>query len=385
MIKQGEKQHALRVLHCPTTTGGHPQGLAKAERRHGLQSTSVAFSQNYLGYQADRFLYEEHETKLSQQLKCWRFLLTEAKRFDVIHYNSGTPILPWGFSAKWVNKKFLGVVFREYGRLCAAVEKRLLGTKVVAVTFQGDDARQGDTCLAEYELSIAHAAYGTYYTPQQDELNRVRVKSFSQIADLIYALNPDLLRVLPSKAKFLPYAHLNPKDWECSTKSPGSKPLVVHAPSNRSAKGTQQIIDAISRLKAEGVSCELVLVENTSNVEAMGIYKRADLIVDQLLAGWYGGFAVEAMALGKPVVCYIREEDLKFVPARMAEQLPLINARPDSVYSVLKDWLSARKHELSQRGRLSREFVENWHDPELIAHNVSSDYRAAFEAKTASV
>jgi glycosyltransferase involved in cell wall biosynthesis len=117
----------------------------------------------------------------------------------------------------------------------------------------------------------------------------------------------------------------------------------------------------------------------------MGIYKRADLIVDQLLAGWYGGFAVEAMALGKPVVCYIREEDLKFVPARMAEQLPLINARPDSVYSVLKDWLSARKHELSQRGRLSREFVENWHDPELIAHNVSSDYRAAFEAKTASV
>jgi hypothetical protein len=385
MINRGKQDRPLRVLHCPTTTGGHPQGLAKAERRRGLQSTSVAYSQNYLGYKSDRFLYDEHETKLSQQLKCWRFLLTEAKRFDVIHYNSGTPILPWGFSAKWVNKKFSGVVFREYGRLCAAVEKRLLGTKVVAVTFQGDDARQGDTCLAEYELSIAHAAYGTYYTPQQDELNRVRVKSFSRIAHLIYALNPDLLRVLPSKAKFLPYAHLNPKDWECSTKSPGSKPLVVHAPSNRSAKGTQQIIDAISRLKTEGISCELVLVENTSNVEAMGIYKRADLIVDQLLAGWYGGFAVEAMALGKPVVCYIREEDLKFVPARMAEQLPLINARPDSVYSVLKDWLSARKHELSQRGRLSREFVENWHDPELIAHNVASDYRAAFEAKTASV
>jgi glycosyltransferase involved in cell wall biosynthesis len=385
MINSGKQDRPFRVLHCPTTTGGHPQGLAKAERRQGLQSTSVAYSQNYLGYKSDRFLYDEHETKLSQQLKCWRFLLNEANQFDVIHYNSGTPILPWGFSARWVNNTFSGVVFREYGRLCGAVEKRLLRNKVIAVTFQGDDARQGDTCLAEYELSIAHAAYGTYYTPQQDELNRVRVKIFSQIADLIYALNPDLLRVLPSKAKFLPYAHLNPKDWECSTKSPGSKPLVVHAPSNRSAKGTQQIIDAISRLKAEGISCELVLVENTSNVEAMGIYKRADLIVDQLLAGWYGGFAVEAMALGKPVVCYIREEDLKFVPPRMAEQLPLINARPDSVYSVLKDWLSARKHELSQRGRLSREFVENWHDPELIAHNVASDYRAAFEAKTASV
>lgn len=371
----------MRVLHCPTTTGGHPQGLAKAERRQGLQSTSVAYSQNYLGYKSDRFLYDEHETKLSQQLKCWRFLLTEAKRFDVIHYNSGTPILPWGFSARWVNNTLSGVVFREYGRLCAAVEKRLLRNKVIAVTFQGDDARQGDKCLAEYELSIAHAAYGTYYTPQQDELNRVRVKSFSRIAPIIYAVNPDLLRVLPSKAKFLPYAHLNPKDSPCSTKSPGSNPVVVHAPSNRTAKGTQQIIDAISRLRAEGTACELVLVENTSNAEAMGIYQRADLIVDQLLAGWYGGFALEAMALGKPVVCYIREEDLKFVPARMAEELPLINAKPDSVYLVLKDWLSARKNDLPRQGALSRRFVERWHDPDIIARDVASDYLAAFHAK----
>jgi glycosyltransferase involved in cell wall biosynthesis len=113
----------------------------------------------------------------------------------------------------------------------------------------------------------------------------------------------------------------------------------------------------------------------------MRVYQRADLIVDQLLAGWYGGFAVEAMALGKPVICYIREEDLKFVPARMAEELPLINAKPDSVYLVLKDWLSARKKDLPRQGTLSRQFVERWHDPEIIARDVASDYLAAFQAK----
>lgn len=372
----------MRVLHCPTTTGGHPQGLAQAERRRGLQSTSVAFAQNYLGYQSDRFIYDEHETKISQQLKCWKFLLTEAKRFDVIHYNAGTPMLPWGFSARWVNKKSSGIFFKEYCRLCAAIEKKLIEAKVIAVTFQGDDARQGDRCLKDYDLSIAHVAYGTYYTPEQDELNRVRVQSFSRIANLIYALNPDLLRVLPSKAKFLPYAHLDPKNWECCTKSPGSKPLVVHAPSNRSAKGTQQIIDAIARLKSEGIQCELKLVENTSNTEAMSIYKKADLIVDQLLAGWYGGFAVETMALGKPVICYIRTEDLKFVPAQMAEDLPLINAKPDSIYSVLKEWLSVRKSDLPHRGGMSREFVEKWHDPDIISRDVAADYLEALQAKT---
>lgn len=385
MINQGERERALRVLHCPTTTGGHPQGLAQAERRRGLQSTAVAFAQNYLGYESDRFLYDEHETKILQQLKSWRFLLTEVKRFDVVHYNAGTPILPWGFSAKWVNKKSSGIFFNQYCRLCAGIEKKLIKAKVIAVTFQGDDARQGDRCLKEYDLSIAHVAYGTYYTPQQDGLNRVRVQSFSRIANLIYALNPDLLRVLPGKAKFLPYAHLDPKNWECCAKAPGSKPLVVHAPSNRSAKGTQQIIDAIARLRSEGIQCELQLVENTSNAEAMSIYKKADLIVDQLLAGWYGGFAVEAMALGKPVVCYIRTEDLKFVPAQMAEDLPLINAKPDSIYSVLKEWLSARKKDLHHRGGMSREFAEKWHDPDIISRDVAADYLEALQAKTSKV
>ena len=64
------------------------------------------------------------------------------------------------------------------------------------------------------------------------------------------------------------------------------------------------------------------------HAEAMKLYAQADLVIDQLLAGWYGGFAVETMAMGKPVVCYIRAEDLQFVPPAMVAELPLIPARP---------------------------------------------------------
>ena len=36
--------------------------------------------------------------------------------------------------------------------------------------------------------------------------------------------------------------------------------------------------------------------------------RRADIVVDQLNAGWYGLFAIEAMALGKPVLTFLHDE-----------------------------------------------------------------------------
>lgn len=108
----------------------------------------------------------------------------------------------------------------------------------------------------------------------------------------------------------MPYAHLDITDWVPVASTPGPTPIVIHAPSHRGAKGTAHILEAVDRLKAEGVAFEFVLVEKLSNTEARKLYERADLVVDQLLAGWYGGFAVEAMALGKPVICYLRDSDL---------------------------------------------------------------------------
>ena len=75
-------------------------------------------------------------------------------------------------------------------------------------------------------------------------------------------------------------------------------------------------------------------------------YRDADIVVDQLLAGWYGGFAVEAMALGKPVIAYLRESDLHHVPAGDARGVAADPSHPTSIYDVLKDWLTVRRHAL---------------------------------------
>jgi glycosyltransferase involved in cell wall biosynthesis len=105
------------------------------------------------------------------------------------------------------------------------------------------------------------------------------------------------------------------------------------------------------------------------------------LLIDQLLVGWYGGLAVECMALGKPVVCYIREEDLKFIPARMRRDLPIIQATPATLYTVLKAWLTVRQDELRQAGHQGRMYVEQWHDPLKIAAKLQSEYEAILASK----
>jgi hypothetical protein len=111
------------------------------------------------------------------------------------------------------------------------------------------------------------------------------------------------------------------------------------------------------------------------------MYARADLLVDQLLAGWYGGLAVELMALGKPTICYIREEDLKFIPEAMRAELPIINATPSTIYDILKEWLTVRRHMLPELGQRCRHYVETWHDPLKIAARLKSDYEEIVASK----
>ena len=58
----------------------------------------------------------------------------------------------------------------------------------------------------------------------------------------------------------------------------------------------------------EGLDADLELVEGLHHDEAFERYRDADIVVDQLNAGWYGLFAIEAMALGKPVVTFLHDE-----------------------------------------------------------------------------
>lgn len=366
----------LRVLHCPSNTAGHSQGLASAERRLGLKSRQVSFEPHPYGYETDEVLYAGCTGELGRQFKRWGLVWRALRDFDIVHFNFGQSILPSPIRNR--TRSFTAGIANAYYRVTGMADLPVLkwAGKGIIVTYQGDDARQGRFCQEHFPISPAGEVEEGYYSSATDAHKQQMIGQMARYADRIYALNPDLLHVLPSHARFLPYGHVDLAEWRPSTvrKGTGNAPVVVHAPSHRGIKGTRFLLEAVQRLQTEGVRFQFDLVENMPRTAARHIYERADLIVDQLLCGWYGGLAVECMALGKPVVAYIRETDLVFIPPGMRAELPLIQATPQTIYQVLKEWLTEKRHQLHEIGQRSRLFVERWHDPLKIAQILKHDY-----------
>jgi hypothetical protein len=379
----------LRILHCPGIVGGNAPQLARAERQLGLDSWCVAFWQNYFQYKTDEVLFDPTDSLVTMEAKRWKFFWRALTQYDVIHFNFGRSILPGRIvaPAQTLRQRLNGLWWLQhtYAHLFELRDLAWLkrAGKGIFVTYQGDDARQSDYTRTHFAINMASEVDTDDHSDSSDQHKRWRIQQFARYADRMFALNPDLLHVLPPQAQFLPYSHIDLNEWHPleSKNSANTPPVVLHAPSHRGAKGTRYVLEAVSRLQAEGVPFEFILVEGLSNQAARTLYERADLLIDQLLAGWYGGLAVELMALGKPVMCYLREGDLKFIPEQMRRDLPIINVTPTTIYESLKEWLTLRNAELPALGQRSRAYVERWHDPQQIAARVKQEYEAVMAHK----
>ena len=380
---------SYKVLHAPTTVGGNPQGLSNALCSLGIYSKTLTLRQNIFNYPADYVLWSENEGVIKREIKRLCVLVSVAFTYDVIHYNFGTTIATGCFNRPSTSliKRVLRWVYCSYLDMLQLLELNVykaLG-KSLFVTYQGDDARQGDYSLLNFKFSIASQVDSSYYNILSDEWKRRSIARLSKYCDGIYAVNPDLLYVLPKGAKFVPYSHISLDEWIPQyTQLANRKLRIAHAPSHRKAKGTVLILAALDLLKSEGFEFDLVLVEGLSNEEAKKTYETADVLIDQLFAGWYGGLAVEAMALGKPVLVYIRSEDLKFIPSEMAADLPFINVDPNTIGDGIRQLLTMPREELLALAKKSRAYVEKWHNPMKIASELVVDYEAAISKRMGS-
>lgn len=150
---------------------------------------------------------------------------------------------------------------------------------------------------------------------------------------------------------------INLEHYQPKKKSrPNKKALIVHAPTSPAIKGTHYILKAIESLK-DDYDFDFRLVKGLSHEEAMQIYQDADLIIDQLHIGSYGLFAVEAMAMGKPVICWISD----FMKDHYPSNLPIIIANPDTIKDTIEYTLK-NIDMLPGIGEKSRLYVETNHD-----------------------
>lgn len=352
----------MKILHLPTTVGGNPVGLAAAERKIGLDSTCLDIgTNNKLAYGGDSGLSLKSLTKLGvpgRALSHLATFLSIRNKYDVFHFNNGHTLLDY-YPLKL---HYLDAPY--YPR-----------NKKIVMTYNGGDARQtyGNNFFDKTQIWDPETSYNHFYNdPQFNQTKRKRIEIIDAFADHILTVNPDLFRFLPKKSLFLPYTISTWDTIEYRAPLLTTALKVVHAPTDRPVKGTKYIIDAVNRLQTEGHKIDLILVENRTNAEALKIYQTADLAIDQLFIGWYGAFSVEVMKMGKPVMAFIRESDLYFLPSDFAKDCKnaFINCNPLTVYDNLKSILED-KTLLMEYSNRALDYVNQWHDPIKVAKYVN--------------
>ena len=141
----------------------------------------------------------------------------------------------------------------------------------------------------------------------------------------------------------------------------------------KNIKGSPHVLAAIERLKSEGYPVEYYYLTDIPLREMLYYQVQADIVVDQLIYGWWGSAAIEGMALGKPVVCYLAPSWKEIFLQRFPEynSLPIVEADTKNIYEVLKR-LATDKDYREQKGKESRQFAEKHFDVKKNARELET-------------
>lgn len=360
----------MNILHGPFNIGNQPWALSRAERRLGSRSDLVVRTSTWFKYPADKVLYTEGNARITKAIRGARFGISAVTQYDVLHYYFGMTFLYPGYpaSAETVRGRVLNWLTTVDLRLA-----RSLGRKTF-MTLQGCDVRLAGEGNQRNEWTMcASGRCSAYQTciDLLDDRRRYLIRRILPLFNRVFYLNPELGHLV-SEGQFLPYANVEIEKFAPTYPSRTGRPKIVHAPSDGTIKGTSMILAALEQLRSR-YDFELIVVEKKTHEEALALYRSADLAIDQVLAGWYGGYAVEMMAMGKPVACYIRELDMKFVPKEMRDEMPILKINPGSLVDDLAA-IFDRRAEWHNAGQQSRRYVERWHNPDRIAKAMLKAY-----------
>ena len=302
-------ERPLRVTLCPVNTAGVPWTNAQALRRRGVDARLVVFERYKLHPEADESLeLPSNSLLLGRQARQWAALARLLPRTDVFHFHFGLTLVPQSL---------------QFPILRASRKKSVMH-------YLGSDIRgKTPAQLASGKKADAQVV-GSYdairWVPEAE----------------VIPPGVDLARIRPAP----------PTDR--------ARPVIVHAPSSRRRKGTEHVLAAVA-----GLDADLELIEGLHHDAAFERYRGADIVVDQLNAGWYGLFAIEAMALGKPVVTFLHDEAVRRTEEAFGTRVPIVSATADTLRESLRPLVAdaARRREL---GAASREYVERVHDLERV-------------------
>ncbi|MHC2461137.1 glycosyltransferase family protein [Bradyrhizobium embrapense] len=335
--------------------------LARCDRMLGFRSSSLVFNTYYVtrSFDINLILFEGFLRLLRSRSGLGLFrrlvLAWALLRYDIFNYfyDRGLMLSDGRYG---INPEELDLLFQS-------------GKRLYTYAY-GADVRARDSTLALGHPNLCEEcpAPGKFCVCTTEmhasSINRLKGRATAQIA------MGDMVTYVPDCRDM----HYWPIDAsKLAAKPPvykaGDVLKVAHAPNHGHFKGTRLLIEAIDRLVKEGEKIELVSVQGVPNRKVIELFGASHVVADQFVAGFHGYTALEAMAMAKPVLCFLRNDRMMIDPATC----PIINTRPDEIYDVLKRCLR-RELDLNEIGKAGRRYVEAHYSLQAVAARLGRLY-----------
>jgi hypothetical protein len=338
----------MRIFQGVTGQAGQPGAIAKGLRALGAAADAGSIAKHKFGYEADFHISLDRPKSLERLFASVSALAAD---YDVFHFHART------LANNWPHQAFPAML-----DLLALKERG----KKVFFHYRGQEIRTA----AEFSKTPYHyvSSPGSrhLFRRMPDQTKLAGLDFIRSVADGIFVTDPELQTYVP-EATIVPRV-LHADEWPFVGVRANPCPLVVHAPSRRGVKGTEAILRAVERLQ-ERVNFRFKLIENLPHAEAKAAYKEADVVIDQVRIGWYGVLATETMALGKPTIAYIRDDLWR----KHGAKLPIINANPDNIESVLENVLNDENLR-AEKSVKSRDYYLATHASDVVCKALLQTY-----------
>lgn len=325
----------MHIIHGPTEIAGQMGIICQGLRKKGLKVSGYNWFNSYLKYQNNIINTDAYELH--------KIIGVIAESGDVIHFHNGNSFLTNFSDIPIYHAKGKKMVMHHWGndvRTVAAVSK--LNPYPLPPSYLDDvEIHRRLSFISKY-IKTAIVQDFEVYNYVKNYYDNVHIVPLSCNVGNIKPLYPSVDETVPK---------------------------IVHAPTNRDFKGSFHVEKAINQIKATCMF-KYQVVEKQNHKKALSTYMNADIIIDQLMCGSYGMLSVEAMAMGKVVVAFIRDDVKEHIPLK----LPIVNATPDTLSEVLISLVGdpQKRHAI---GKKSRDFAMGFHHTDLITDKLLKIYR----------
>jgi hypothetical protein len=355
----------LRVLHGTYEVAGQGMMLALALRNLGCEADSLAYRVDWDGRRPDKIVeLDRHRTGAGRMMGMAGAFARWAGHYDVYHFHFGTSFF-------YIHPRERAQSLRGHWDLPLL---RQMGKKIV-FHFHGCEIRNQEHMLASHRLATCTECAPFCHPWHQRWLG----EQAARYADRVFFSTLDLAESVPNgvqlplaieAARWKRVAAERPQPDRGARDGVHGPVVIAHAPTQRLIKGTAYVEAAVKELRDEGLNVELRLIEKRPWATMPEFLSGCDILVDQLMMGWYGLLAIEGMAMARTVIAYLREDF-----AAQLKGCPVESAEPRTLVDVLRE-LVRDPERRAMLGAAGQHYVDRHHDLPVVGARLLAEYQA---------